>query len=116
MENIIYAILGSGALAALVSGFFNAWINRKGRLGKIEETLGKIEKNQAVGEKDALRTQLLLMLSDYPHETTEILKLAEHYFKDLEGNWYLTSLFNNWLIDNKIASPSWFEKGGKCEG
>ena len=59
-------------------------------------------------EKDELRTQLLLLLSDYPEERQEIMKLAEHYFKDLKGNWYATTLFNNWLVERQIARPEWF--------
>ena len=113
MDNILLEILGSGALAALISGGFNIFMSRKGWRGKIESKLDVIERNQDVSERDSCRTQLLLMLSDYPHETTEIMKLAEHYFSDLDGNWYLTSLFNKWLTENNIAEPSWFNsKGG----
>ena len=110
MEAIIISIIGSGALAALISGIFNLVLNRKGRLGHIESDLEKLNEKMKTSEKDALRTQLLLMLSDYSHDVPEILNLARHYFVDLKGDWYLTSIFNHWLEDNNIASPGWFNK------
>ena len=48
-------------------------------------------------EKDVLRTQMLLMIKMFPKEKKEIMTLSEHYFEDLEGNWYMTDIFNNWL-------------------
>lgn len=109
MDNVIVAIIGSGTLSALIAGIFNLIVNRKGRLGAIEGKLNSIEQNQEIAEKDALRTQLLLMMSDYPDEVQEILRLAERYFKDLKGDWYATVLFNKWLIRKQIAKPEWFK-------
>ena len=70
----------------------------------------EIKEKQAISEKDELRTQLLLLLADYPTENAEIMKLAKHYFSDLDGNWYLTSLFNRWMETNSIAKPEWFRE------
>lgn len=60
-------------------------------------------------ERDGLRTQLLLLVLLKPEEQQEILTLAEHYFKDLQGNWYMTSIFNKWLKASDIAEPEWFD-------
>lgn len=108
LQTIVISVIGSGALAALISGIFSLVLNRKGRLAKIEGTLDMITEKLIMTEKNVLRTQLLLLLSDYPEERQEIMKLAEHYFKDQHGNWYMTSLFNTWLIKNNIARPEWF--------
>jgi hypothetical protein len=107
--SIAIAIIGSGALSALVAGIFNLIVNRKGRLAAIEHTLAEINEKLEVAEKDQVRTQLLLMLANYMLETQEIMKIGEHYFKDLHGDWYATSLFNKWLTENHIASPEWFD-------
>lgn len=116
MESIIIAIVGSGALSAVIAGIFNLIINRKGRLKSIEDKIDHLDSESKKSEKDALRTQLLLMLSDYPEEKTEILRLAERYFGVLKANWYMTTLFNNWLVKYKIAKPEWFNnKGGNNE-
>ena len=109
-EAIIIAIIGSGALSALIAGIFNLIINRKGRLKEIEGKIDQIEAALARAEKDELRTQLLLLLSDYPDERSEIMTIAKHYFADLEGNWYCTSLFNKWIEKNHIAEPEWFKQ------
>ena len=117
METIIVAILGSGALSALISGIFNLISNSNKRRKEIADQLiiinhrlETIENNQAKAEKDQCRTQLLLLIADYPDEMAEIMKLAEHYFGDLKGNWYLTSLFNRWLEEKGIAKPEWFKE------
>lgn len=61
-------------------------------------------------ERDNCRIQLLIMLNHYPTEISEIMTLAERYFKDLNGDWYMTSIFNKWLESNGIARPEWFNK------
>ena len=58
---------------------------------------------------------MLVMMSDYPDEKSEIMTLAEHYFKDLKGNWYLTDLFDKWLSAHHIARPQWFKGGEEDE-
>lgn len=68
----------------------------------IKDTLIKLE-------KDGIRTQLLLLILMKPGEQTEILRLAQHYFKKLKGNWYMTSIFKTWLKDQNIGDPDWFD-------
>ena len=78
--------------------------------GKTPWKLSDIEKKLITSEKDTLRTQLLIMLSDYPEETQEIMTIAQHYFGDLKGDWYATSLFNRWITEREVAEPAWFDK------
>lgn len=115
--DIIIAILGSGALSALISGIFtlisNAGKHKReisDKLTIITHRLEKIEENQVKNEKDILRTQLLLMISTYPTERGQILELAKHYFADLKGNWYATPIFNKWLEDYGVGKPDWFKE------
>ena len=110
-QTIILAIIGSGALSTLISAIITAVSNRKGRLKKIEEKLTTIEANQKMAEKDALRTQLLMMIASYPEEKTDILRLAEYYFHRLDGNWIAKAIFNKWLEEyaNGIK-PEWFKE------
>lgn len=108
-EAIIIAIIGSGVLSTIVSAIITAISNRKSKLKDIESKLTVIEANQRLAEKDSLRTQLLLMIADYPEEKTEILKLSQHYFSDLKGNWTATAIFNKWLISYcEGVRPEWF--------
>ena len=112
-ETIIIAIIGSGALSTLISAIITAIANRKSRLKTIEDKLTEIEKNQKVAEKDAIRTQLLMMIASYPEEKTDILRLAEYYFHQLQGNWIAKAIFNKWLEEHCDGiKPEWF-KGEK---
>lgn len=113
IETIVLAIISSGILSTVVSSIITAISNRKGRLAKIEGKIDEIEKGQKKAEKDALRTQLIMMIADYPNEKSDILRLAEYYFDGLHGNWTATAIFNHWLetyCDG--AKPEWF-KGEK---
>lgn len=116
-ETIIVAILGSGALSALISGIFSLINNANSKKKEIADQmlitnsrLDKIEKNQDKAERDQCRTQLLLMIKDFPEEKSEILELARHYFADLKGNWFATPIFNKWLEDYQIGRPEWFKE------
>lgn len=102
MEHIIIAVIGSTALATLVQFFVTRHDNKR----NLSKRLDKLE-------RDGLRTQLLLLILMRPEEKQEILTIAEHYFKDLRGDWYMTSIFNKWIVDSDIAEPEWFNKEGK---
>lgn len=108
-ETIFLAIISSGAFATVISSIITAISNRKGRLATIEQKLNTIEANQKTAEKDALRTQLIMMIADYPDAKTDILRLAEYYFDDLHGNWTATAIFNKWIIEHcDGVRPEWF--------
>lgn len=103
MLQVIIAVIGSTTLATLVQFFVTRHDNKR----NLSKRLDRLE-------RDGLRTQLLLLVLLKPGEKQEILTLAEHYFKDLKGNWYMTSIFNTWVEENGIAEPEWF-RGGKDE-
>ena len=60
--------------------------------GKIDNVSNKIDSI----ELNSTRNQLLTLISNYPNNEEEILKVAKYYFKDLNGDWYMTSLFSKW--------------------
>ena len=61
-------------------------------------------------EKDGLRTQLLLLMYNYtPQDESELLTCAEHYFKDLKGDWYMTPKFKRFIKEKDIAKPEWLD-------
>jgi len=98
ITTIILAILASNGFFALLQFLITRWDTRKNFKGKLE-----------LLEKDGLRTQLLLLILMQPEEQTEILKIAEHYFVKLKGNWYMTGLFSKWC-DAHGLEPDWFKK------
>ena len=106
-ENILTIVFGGGNVLLILKFLIERYdrkVEKKeaNEQEAIKSTLKKLE-------KDVLRTQLLLLILLRPEEMQEILTIAEHYFKDLQGNWYLTSIFNKWLTEYKIAEPDWFD-------
>jgi len=101
-ENILLAILGGGNFILFIKFLIERYDDKKDAR---ENVKGKL----LVLEKDVLRTQLLLLILLRPEEQQEILTIAEHYFGDLQGNWYMTSIFNKWLKAAKVAEPEWFD-------
>ena len=95
---IIVAVLASNGLFALLQFLITRHDQKKNVKGKL-----------TLLEKDVLRTQLLLLVLLKPEEKQEILTIGEHYFKVLKGNWYMTSIFNKWLDEYKVAKPEWFK-------
>lgn len=109
MHEIIMGLIGGGSLAAIITSIFSLWQNRKNKQDEILDRLGKIKEEQEKTEKDALRTQLLVLIAYYPGDKTEILTAAQRYFDDLRGDWYMTPIFNKWLLNNDIGRPEWFD-------
>ena len=99
-DTIIIAVI-SAMTSGGVLAFVQFLITRNDDKQSIKHTLTKLE-------KDGLRTQLLLMILMKPEEKKEILTLAQHYFVDLEGNWYMTDIFKKWLKEKGHSNPEWF--------
>lgn len=104
MENnlittIVLAILASNGFFALAQFLITRHDTKKNIKGKLDRL-----------EKDGLRTQLLLMIMLKGDEKKEILTLAQHYFDDLKGNWYMTDIFDKWLVEKGDSRPEWFKK------
>lgn len=96
--SIVTAVLVSNALFAFLQFLITRHDTKKNVKGKL-----------TILEKDVLRTQLLLLILIKPEEQQEILTISEHYFRILKGDWYMTSIFNKWLTERKIAEPDWFD-------
>ena len=106
-ENILLGLLGGGNLILFIKFLIERHDRKKERVE--DQDAERVKKRLLVLERDGLRTQLLLLILLRPTEQTEILRLAEHYFKDLKGNWYMTSIFNKWLEESDVVFPEWLE-------
>lgn len=99
------AICGVG-LFEFVKFLIERFDKKHDRLSSVEKRLDEIDKGQC-------RTQMLLLIADYPTENAEIMKIAEHYFKPNEvgglgGDWYMSNLFYKWLTQQNLGKPEWF--------
>lgn len=112
--DLLLGVIGSAGLASIVIKIIDVINERqkakRQRRDEEKQLLEEILHRLQVGEKDDCRQQLLLLMADYPDDVAEIMTIAEHYFKDLNSNWYLTTIFNKWLERKKIARPEWFER------
>lgn len=121
VENILTIILGGGNLIL----FIKFLVERHDRKQERAEDRAREEKEKAEAkekedisksikklEKDGLRTQLLLLILLKPEEQQEILTIAEHYFVDLQANWYMSGIFKTWCSENNLK-PDWFDEKGE---
>ena len=120
MDNVvitlIVAVLSSGALSALSNGYFQSRRDKQSKETGLESKIDALAKKQneinnrlIVSEKDALRTQLMVLIKDFPDERTDILRLSETYFSKLGGNWILTDIFVRWCRENGVEVPKWYK-------
>lgn len=75
------------------------------RAEKLDTTMDKVLAVTEETRKDTVRIQLLMILSHQPENTDTILKLAEKYFIDLDGDWYMTNVFGKWAKEHDITIP-----------
>lgn len=119
---MIWQYIGGAAVTGLVTiivlllnRLFAKRDRREDGQNEIENRLSKLESSyttlqQAVNRVmgDTCRIQMLLMLTNYPKEVNQIMKIAEHYFRVMGGDWYMTGLFNCWLEEQNVGHPEWF--------
>ena len=69
---------------------------------KIDEKLEPINSKVTAIEMDTTRIQLLSLIRNDPDNVDSIMKLARHYFVDLSGDWYATSIFQEWCAEKGV--------------
>ena len=106
--DLIIAIVGSGALFSFITFLITRNDNRKNEIKGLTDSVNALSDRLAKTEKDTIRTQLLLLMFQHQDDVHEILRVGQYYFETLKGDWYLTSLYNRFLIDHDIAKPEWF--------
>lgn len=121
---LIVGVLSSGALVALINNLFQRKRDKEskatGAEAKIDTIVAKVDtivedqtkmmKAQKKQEGDIIRVELKLMISSFPEKEEDILRLAEHYFKDLHGNWVMATTFKQWLDDRGLEIPQWYSE------
>lgn len=97
VADVITAVGIIGAAAAGVGTWCVTKVNA-GTNEKLDTIIEKVDK----AELNATRSQLLTLMSDYPDNESEILKVADYYFNELDGDWYMTDLFTKWADSRGI--------------
>lgn len=109
MSDAVIAVIGSTAVFSFIQFLFQRYDRKQEMKNGIKATVRDVQVTVAKLEKDECRTQMLVLMGIYPTEKAELMTLAEHYFKDLKGDWYMSSMFNHWLEVNGIDKPDWFD-------
>lgn len=97
LADVITAVGIIGAAAVGIGTWCVTQINA-GTNKKLDTIIEKVDK----AELNATRSQLLTLMSDYPDNESEILKVADYYFNELDGDWYMTDLFTKWADSRGI--------------
>ena len=88
------ALIGGGKwLLAEINASTNA------RVDALEE---KIDDNAEADELATTRLELMVLMQHDPDNVIEIEKLARHYFLQLGGNSYLTSVFSKYCAERGL--------------
>lgn len=117
---IVVTVLGSAGCCSLIQFFVSRHDKKKEKkeekhdgikadIDSIKEGIQELKDKADIQEKDNCRTQLLVLIADYSQDKSEIMRLGEHYFDDLDANWYMSSIFTAWLKANNIERPAWFK-------
>lgn len=75
------------------------------KIQQLSTGLDKVLKVSEETRKDTVRIQLLMILKHQPDNIDTILKIAELYFVKLRGDWYMTTVFNQWAKEHDITLP-----------
>lgn len=107
LKAVIIAVLGSAAVFGFIQFLISRHDKKNDDLKELKEEIKDLQKETKKSLKDSVRLQLLVLLIMRPDEDKEIIEVAQHYFNDLKGNWYMTPLFYKWCQTKKIK-PEWF--------
>jgi len=88
---IVVAVIGSGAFFSFIQFLISRHDNKKGAINL-----------------NLYRLQLMVLMADYPDKADEIFEVAKYYFTKLNGDFYITTLFESWLSANGHKEPDWF--------
>lgn len=80
-------------------------VESNNKITQLNSNIDKILEASNETRKDTVRIQLLMVLSHQPENIDTIFRLAEKYFVQLEGDWYMTNEFVKWAKDRNIIIP-----------
>lgn len=60
--------------------------------------------------KLALSTLMIVYIRVTPGAHEDIIRIAQRYFCELQGDWVMDTMFQRWLDDEGIPAPAWFKQ------
>lgn len=109
ISTIILSILGSTAFFTFIQFLITRHDKKKGMLAEIAKDIKDLKRYNQEERLDLLRIQLMTLIHIHPENTVEIMQVAEEYFMKYNGNWYMSSIFKEYLNSQQIESPIWMK-------
>lgn len=72
---------------------------------QMQTSIAEIKELLIENGKSTLRIEINEEMLQNPHNHDTILKMAEKYFCDMKGDWYMTNRFLDWAEKEKIHLP-----------
>lgn len=63
---------------------------------EVQAISNEVKKHEEQSDLQLTRLELMNLIQLDPTNVIEIEKVAKHYFIDLQGDWYLTSVYSKW--------------------
>jgi hypothetical protein len=100
MDSVVVAVissaLGSAGLFSLVQFLITRKDKKEEDRCQYSAQLNRIEKRTVENEKAIVRLQLIYLIHEQPHNRDTILKTAQRYFIELDGNGEAWAVFDTW--------------------
>ena len=97
---LISGLLGAGGLIGFVQFMISRHDDRNSELNAIKEELVSIKDIQQETIIRVTRGELKDLIRDDPDNIKAIIQVAEYYFKDLQGNAYMHTVFEKWAKEH----------------
>ena len=107
---ILIGLLGGGGIFAFIQFLIDRKDRKSQKINEIVKDLEDIKEELLESRRYSCRSELLILMNHYSGQTEKIFKLAEHYFKDLKGDFYMTSLFKDFCIEHNLEIPKWYRE------
>ena len=106
---IILAVLGSTGLFTFIQFLITHHDKKKGVLAEIRKDIKELKQFSKDERLDLLRIQLMTLTHIHPENIVEIMEVAEEYFMKYSGDWYMSSLFKEYLENQGMDVPLWMK-------
>lgn len=104
---LITTILSSAGLFSLIQFLITRKDKRNDRVKRIESKLDNLVKESKRNELATTRLQLIWLVEGHPDNEDAILKTAQRYFIELDGNGEAWAVFNRWAKEKNLDT-GWY--------
>lgn len=113
---IISGLLGGGSVIGFVQFLISRHDNKNEQLDRIERKVDTIGAQSDRTELAQTRLQLFFLIIMQPENKDAIMKTAQRYFMELDGNGEAWDAFASWAEEHKVNIDYYKQKKGESHG